>query len=73
MLIYLQGYNQPEIYMTVHQCAIFCNNPRLVHKRAVKRIEKYLVSKSTYTNWPVGNSRLSACGVVYSPDKEKTH
>ena len=35
VLCYIQGPTQPEISMTVHQCAKFCNNPRIVHERAV--------------------------------------
>eukprot|EP00957_Ditylum_brightwellii_P179433 13669163-Ditylum_brightwellii.AAC.1 len=32
----------PEITMATHQCAQFCNNPKLSHERAVRQIMKYL-------------------------------
>ena len=31
VLCYIQGPTQPEIAMTVHQCAKFCNNPHLAN------------------------------------------
>ena len=57
--------------MAVHQCAQFCNNLRLVHGCAVRRIAKYLASTSTYADLPDVNQQLSPCGVVYNPNKEK--
>ena len=71
MLNYLQGYTQPEISMTVHQCAQFFNNLHLVHKCTVRRIPKYLIRTSTYVDLSYVNRRLFTCGVVYNPDKEK--
>ena len=68
MLSYIQGSTQPEISMAVHQCACFCNNPRLLHKRAVRLIDKYLASMSTYVDLPYGNIRLTTCVIVYNPD-----
>ena len=59
--------------MAVHRCAQFCNNPLLVHERAVRIIAKYLTSTSTYTYLPDGDIRLSTHGIVYSPDEEKNH
>ena len=38
MLGYLKRSTRPEIYMAVHQCAHFCNNPRLIHERAIRCI-----------------------------------
>ena len=58
--------------MTVHQCARFWNNPRLLHESAVKRIAKYLASTSAYGDLPDWNRRLTTCGVVYKPDIEKS-
>ena len=42
MLGYLQGSTRPDIATAVHQCARFCNDPRLSHERAIRRIGKYL-------------------------------
>jgi len=42
MLGYLQGSTRPDIATAVHQCARFCNEPRLSHERAIRRIGKYL-------------------------------
>ena len=52
--------------MAVHQCALFYNNPCLVHDRAVRRIPKYLASTSTYVDLPNGNQMLTTEVVVYS-------
>ena len=49
--------------MAVRQCERFCNNPRLLHERAVRRNEKYLVSTSTYVDLPDGNRRLTTRSV----------
>ena len=57
--------------MAVHQCACFCNNLRLVHERAIRKISKYLASTSTYVDLPDGNFWLSAWGVVYKPYIER--
>ena len=43
MLNYLEKTTRPEIAFAVHQCARFCENPRLSHERAVHRIARYLV------------------------------
>jgi len=43
MLNYLQGTTRPDISMAVHQCARFCNDPKLSHERAVHRIIHYLI------------------------------
>ena len=42
MLNYLQA-TRPEVAMIVHQCALFSNDPRITHERAVMRIGKYLL------------------------------
>ena len=57
--------------MAIHQCARFFNNPRLVHELAIRRIEKYLMSMSTYVDLLYINIQLTTCGVVYRTDKEK--
>ena len=68
ILSYLQVSTRPEIPMAVHQCARFFNNPRLVHKRAVRRIAKYLASTSYYVYFPDVNRWLSTRVVVYKPN-----
>lgn len=42
MLGYLQNSTRPDISMAVHQCARYTEDPKLSHKRAVKRIGRYL-------------------------------
>ena len=71
MLSYIKGYTQPEISMSVHQCAQFCNNPRFVHKHDIRHIAKFLSSTSTYVDLTDRNRQLFTRGVVYSPNKEK--
>ena len=58
MLGYLQGTGRPDIAMATHQCARFCSSPKLSHKRAVKRIVKYLL-----------DSRDK--GIMFRPDLSK--
>ena len=50
-LHYIQAMTQPILSYSVHQCAHFCNSPKLSHKRALKSICQYL--KATYWagNW----------------------
>ena len=43
MLNYLEKTTRPEIAFAVHQCARFCESPKLSHERAVHRIVRYLV------------------------------
>ena len=47
MLNYLAGTTRPDISMAVHQCARFCNDPKLSHERAVRRIARYLQGTRT--------------------------
>ena len=58
MLSYLQGSVRTDISMEVHQCARFCNDPKLSHERALNRIVKYIIRS-------LGN------GLIYKPDKDK--
>jgi len=39
---YLAMNTRPDISFAVHQCAKFCNSPRLLHEKAVKYIGRYL-------------------------------
>ena len=58
MIGYLQGTSRPDISMATHQCARFNANPKLCHKRAVKRICKYFLD----TKYK---------GIIFRPDKTK--
>ena len=58
MLTYLQGNSRPEISMSVHQTARFCNDPKLSHEKAIKRLGRYLM-----------HTRKE--GIVYNPDISK--
>ena len=57
-LSYLQAMVRPDITMAVQQCARFCNNPKLEHEQAVKRIARYLL-------------KTKDKGLVYKPDHNK--
>ena len=41
-LNYLQGMTRPDLSYAVHQCARFCESPKLSHEQAIKRICRYL-------------------------------
>ena len=41
-LNYLAATTRPDIQFAVHQCARFCENPKMSHEKAVKRIVRYL-------------------------------
>ena len=56
MLNYLEKTSRPEKAFAVHQCARFCNEPRLSHEKAVHRIVRYLIDTKKY-------------GLVFKPDK----
>ena len=58
MMTYLQGNSPPEMSMAVHQTACFCNNPLLLHEKAIKRLGRYL-------------SHTIKEGIVYNPDTSK--
>ena len=47
MLNYMQSTTRPDIAYAAHQCARFCNDPKLCHERAVRRIGKYLKGTGT--------------------------
>ena len=42
MFTHFQGNSIPEMSMAVHQTARFSNSPMLSHKKAVKRLGRYL-------------------------------
>jgi hypothetical protein len=41
-LNYLAATTRPDIQFAVHQCARFCEQPKMSHEKAVKRIVRYL-------------------------------
>ena len=49
----------------------FFNNTRLLHERAVRRIEKHLTSTSTYVDLRDRKQRLNTSIIVYKPEIEK--
>ena len=42
-LLYLEKSTRPDIACAVHQCARYCNAPKVSHAQAVKRICRYLL------------------------------
>ena len=58
MFTYLQGNSRPEMSMAVHQTARFSNSPILSHKKAVKRLGRYLYHTKKE-------------GIINSPDTSK--
>ena len=58
MLNYLEKTSKPELAYAVHQCARFCENPRLSHERAVHKIVRYLTTTKDK-------------GIIFKPDKTK--
>ena len=68
MINFLVNYTHPEMAYAVHQCARFCNNSRLSHEKAVKRIIRYLIGTVRNDR----NKRHSNQGIIYHPDKTKS-
>ena len=58
MLNYLEKTTRADLAFSVHQCARFCENPRLSHEKAVHKIIRYL--KST-----------KKMGMIFTPDQSK--
>ena len=58
MLSYLQANSRPEMSMAVHQTARFCNQPMLLHEKAIKQLGRYLYHTKRE-------------GIVYNPDTSK--
>ena len=58
MLTYLQGTTRPDISMALHRCTRFPMDPKLSHKRAVKRIGRYFLGMMNH-------------GIKYSPNMQK--
>lgn len=63
-LSYIQAMIRPDITMAVQQCARFCNDPKLEHEEAVKRIGRYLLrTKDKGLNFRPDLSRGLECFV----------
>ena len=58
MYNYLQATTRPDISFATHQCARFSINPKLSHKRAIRRIARYLQGTKDK-------------GIIFRPDIEK--
>ena len=58
MMSYLTGSTRPDISMAVNQCARYCNDPKLSHERAVKRIARYLHGTKER-------------GIIFTPDPKR--
>jgi len=56
MLTYLAGSTRPDIQFAVHQTSRFCNDPKAIHGKAIKRIGRYL-------------KRTRDKGLIFSPNK----
>ena len=41
-LNYLQAMTRPDLAYSIHQCAHFCSNPKLLHEQGLKCICHYL-------------------------------
>ena len=65
MLNFLTNSTHPELSYAVHQCARFCNDPKLVHEQAVKRIIQYLLSTARQ------DDPEDYAGLVFKMDRSK--
>ena len=59
LLNYLVNCTHPELAFAVHQCARFCNDPKIVHEPAVKIIIRYLLSTQTHLKGKDKTTRYS--------------
>ena len=58
ILTYIQGTTRSDISMATHQAARFSIDPKLSHKRTVRRISRYL-------------KRTNSKGFIFRPKKER--
>ena len=58
MLTYLQGTTHPDIAIAIHQCARFLSNPKLIYKKVITRLGRYLLE-------------IKDCSLIYKVNKEK--
>ena len=59
-LNYLAMNTRPDISFAVHQCAKYCNNPKMIHEKAVKYIGRYLAGTKDHDG--VGR------GIILTPE-----
>ena len=64
MLNFLLNSTHPELAYAVHLCARFCNNPKLIHEKAVKQIIRYMLSTKRDEN--------NYQGLVFRIDRSKS-
>ena len=64
MFNFLVNSTRPEIAYAFHQCAPFCENPKLSHEKAVKKIVQYLIGTKR------SNGEYS--GLLFNVDKTKS-
>ena len=57
-LNYLAATTRPDIQFAVHQCARFCESPKMSHEKAVKRIVRYLKRTSDDENRQIQRNRV---------------
>eukprot|EP00957_Ditylum_brightwellii_P071118 5405974-Ditylum_brightwellii.AAC.1 len=66
MLRFLVNSTHPELAHAVHQCAMFCNDPKYIHQTTAKHVVRYLLS---------ARARAGKDEVIYAlnmkPDKSK--
>ena len=55
MLTYLQANSRPEMIVSVHETACFCNQPLHKHEKTIKQLGRYLYHTKHE-------------GIVYNPD-----
>ena len=67
LLDFLVNYSHHEMAYSIHQCALFCIDPKYSHEKAIKRIIRYM----TGTIRNDRNKREANQGIIYSPDKSK--
>ena len=65
MLKFLVNSTHLELAFAVHQCARFCENPKLSHERAVKKIVQYLLSTKR-------KGKDEYAGLLFTIDKSKS-
>jgi len=70
MMNFVAQSTHPEIAYAVHQCARYCENPKLSHELAVHQIVKYLLH--TQSNKSKINRSLNEFqGMIFQPDKNR--
>ena len=71
MLNFLVNSTHPEMSFSVHQCARFCHDPKLVHEQAVKKIIRYLLCTRRNSKNKDSKGHQSQ-GIIFRPDKTRS-